>query len=108
MRKIRNRLLITLVLFGVLSAAAAHAQTVWVQKATPNPTDRGLYDPQPAPTTGEPDVGQTTPQRGNLTSTREGSQHVSRYVISRRTFTSADAIEWALVMWMAQYLTQRP
>ncbi len=108
MGKNRNRLLITLVLFGVLSAAAAHAQTVWVQKATPNPTDRSLYDPLPPPTTGEPDVGQTTPQRSSASATRSGSQNTGRFVSPTRTFTSAEAIEWALVMWMAQYLNQRP
>ena len=109
MRKTCNRLLITLVLFGVLSAAAAHAATSSVGKLPADPIGRSVYDPPPAPTAGEPDVGQTTPQRNDLSSTRGGTQR-SVGTSSPRTikFTSVDAIRWAWVIWMAQYLNQTP
>jgi len=109
MRKTCNRLLITLVLFGVLSAAAAHAATSSVGKLPADPVGKSVYDPPPAPTAGEPDVGQTTPQRNDLSSTRVGSQS-SGWASSPRTikFTSADTSRWAWVIWMAQYLNQTP
>ena len=109
MRKSYNRLLITLVLFGVLSAAAAHAATSSVGKLPADPIGKSVYDPPPAPTAGEPDVGQTAPQRNDLSSTRVGSQS-SVWTSSPRTIklTSADAIRWAWVIWMAQYLNQLP
>lgn len=109
MRKTYNRLLITLVLFGVLSAAAAHAATSSVGKLPADPIGKSVYDPPPAPTAGEPDVGQTAPQRNDLSSTRVGSQS-SVWTSSPRTIklTSADAIRWAWVIWMAQYLNQLP
>lgn len=109
MRKIRNRLLITLVLFGVLSAVAAHAQTVSIGKLPADPVGKSVYDPPPAPTAGEPDVGQTAPQRNDLSSNRVSSHGVvwktSPQVVK---LSSADAFRWAWVIWMARYLNQLP
>ena len=114
MRKTYNRLLITLVLFGVLvmmtvRRKAVHAATSSVGKLPADPIGKSVYDPPPAPTAGEPDVGQTAPQRNDLSSTRVGSQS-SVWTSSPRTIklTSADAIRWAWVIWMAQYLNQLP
>ena len=109
MRKLCNRLLITLVLFGVLSAAAAHAQTISIGKLPAEPIGKSVYDPPPAPTAGEPDVGQTTPQRNDLSSYRVSSHGVA-WTTSPRTIklTSADALRWAWVIWMARYLNQIP
>lgn len=109
MRKICNRLLITMVLFGVLSAAAAHAQTASIVKAPAEPIGKSVYDPPPAPTAGEPDVTDYHPQRNGMTGTRVGSS-APVWQSSSRTIhlSSADALRWALVIWMAQYLNQIP
>jgi hypothetical protein len=109
MRKIRNRLLITMVMFGVLSAAAAHAQTVSIGKLPAEPVGKSVYDPPPAPTAGEPDVGDHSPQRSNLIGSRISSRPAV-WNSSTRTMqlSSVDAIRWAWVIWMAQYLNQMP
>jgi len=109
MRKTCNRLLITMVMFGVLSAAAAHAQTVSIGKISADPVGTSVYDPPPAPTAGEPDVGDHSPQRSNLMGTRISSRPVV-WKSSTRTIqlSSVDAIRWAWVIWMAQYLNQLP
>ena len=110
MRKIRNRLLITMVMFGILSAAAAHAQTISIAKAPADPIDTSVYDPPPAPTAGEPDAGDHSPQRTAMTGTRVGVQDARVWKSSSRTIrlSSVDAIRWAWVIWMEQFLNQAP
>jgi hypothetical protein len=110
MRKICNRLLITMVLFGVLSAAAAHAQTISIGKAPADPSGRSTYDPPVSPTAGEPEVADHSPARNGLTGTRVSSRSALVWKSSSRTIqlSSADALHWALVIWMARYLNQIP
>lgn len=110
MRKIRNRLLITLVLFGVLLAAVSHAQTVSIGKLPADPIGKSGYDPSVPRNTGEPDAGDHSPQRSNLSTTRVGSQGALGWKSTSQTInlSSSDAIRWAWVIWMAQYLNQLP
>lgn len=106
MRKIGNRLLITLVLFGVLSAAAAHAQTspIRLGKAPTSPLGWNAGGPQATPNSGEPDVGATSPQKTAqsplLPVPSSGSTSPSLRTIS----LTAAQLRWAWVMWMARYL----
>ncbi len=104
MRKIGNRLLITLVLFGVLSAAAAHAQTsLRLGKSPTNPLGWGATSPPAAPSAGEPDVGSTSPQRtAQAPLMRVDSPQTSS--TSLRTNLLVTQLRWAWVMWMARYL----
>ena len=110
MRKIRNRLLITLVLFGVLSAAAVHAQTISLGKAPAEPIGRSEYDPTTPRNAGEPDAGDHSPQRTGLVGSPARSQDAPLWKSSPRTIkvSSVDAFRWAWVIWMAQYLNQTP
>ena len=110
MRKTCNRLLITLVLFGVLSAAAAHAQTVSIGKLPAEPVGKSVYDPPVAPTAGEPDAGDHSPQRTDLRGTSIRSQSAYGGTLSPRTIelSSWQALRWAFVIWMARYLNQLP
>lgn len=104
MRKIGNRLLITLVLFGVLSAAAAHAQSSSIRlgRAPTNPIDWRASGPQATPNSGEPDVGATSPQKTNVSplvrvDSRQGSSTSLQKLFAAQS-------RWAWVMWMAWYL----
>jgi hypothetical protein len=109
MRRIGNRLLITLVLFGVLSAAAAHAQTISIGRLPAEPIGKSVYDQPSAPTAGEPDVGQTTPSHNGQTSTHVSSSTTTAWASSRTISSSyAQTLRWAWVIWMAQFLNQLP
>lgn len=108
MRKIRNRLLITLVLFGVLSAAAAYAQTggVSLGKLPSDPYGKNSY--QPAPTAGEPDVGQTSPNRAAMSSTGTAGTFKPVMFPARSIPAYVQVLRWTWVSWMARYLNQTP
>ena len=110
MRKIRSRLLITLVLFGILSAAAVHAQTLSIGKLPAEPIGRSEYDSPVPPSAGEPDATDHSPVRGAMSRTRVSTPSTFEGRSSSRTIhlSSADAIRWAWVIWMAQYLNQLP
>jgi len=106
MRKIGNRLLITLVLFGVLSAAAAHAQSspIRLGKAPADPIGGVAFQPQATPNAGEPDVGSTSPQKTSIAPMLRTDPKLANSALQRRDALFAAQIRWALVMWMAQYL----
>jgi len=107
MREKRNRLLITLVLFGVLSAAAAHAQTSLVRfgKAPTSPLGYSAYQPGATPTAGEPDVGQGGPTRLSMTPTTPRLETTTTTTAQTRMFVPfATTLRWAWVIWMARYL----
>jgi len=106
MRKIGNRLLITLVLFGVLSAAAAHAQTspIRLGRAPTSPLGWNAAGPQATPSSGEPDVGATSPQKTTQAPlVRVDSRQTSSTSLRTNVLILAQ-LRWAWVMWMARYL----
>lgn len=108
MRMTRSRLLITLVLFGVLSAAAANAQ-VRLGYMPVDPTSRG-EEPSAVPNAGEPDIGQAGPTR--LSSTRATSGRTATVAGSAQSRLVAHSLardlRVAWVIWMARYLSPTP
>ena len=110
MRQNRNRLLIiTLVLFGVLIAAAASAQTVRLQRyGSVDLIGRNAYQPGATPNAGEPDVGVSTPNRASMRSNGRGDTPSVGTTVPRVTNSLAETLRWAWVIWMARYLNLAP
>ena len=113
MQKTRSKLLVTLVLFGVFSAALANAQTAGSVRFGQVPVDPiGKSAFNPGATTngsGEPDVGQGSPapSRCALSPVGRAGEPVMQ-PRSRTALPLADALRWAWVIWMARYLNQAP
>ena len=108
MRKNRNRLLITLVLFGVLFAAAANAQTVRSQRYGSVDLIRSVYKPGATPNAGEPDIGASTPNRVSMRSTSRSDVPSAGTTQLRVTTSISQTLRWAWVIWMARYLNLAP
>ena len=109
MRKIRNKLLIALVLFGVVLAAGANAQTVRPSQFGYSPlaatSPKSAFLPGASPTAGEPDVGQgSAPIRLSM----RGSARTSQPVVTSSSVKLVSTLRWAFAMWMARYLNQTP
>ena len=108
MRKTRSRLLITLVLFGVLTAAAVNAQ-VRLGYMPVDPTSRG-EEPSAVPNAGEPDIGQTGPTHlASIHESRGRTVAVAGSAQSQLVKQSlARDLRVAWVIWMARYLNPTP
>jgi len=111
MHRIRNKLLVALVLFGVFFAGVTMAQaaSVGIGYLPTDPSGRGTLQPGAAPNTGEPDVtqsGSPQPTRINsMTPTRRPDAPVLQPQ-SRSAVPLADVLRWAWVIWQAQYLNR--
>ena len=113
MHKTRSKLLITLVLVGVFSAALANAQTAGSVRFGHMPADPvGKSAFNPGATTngsGEPDVGQGSPAPTRMAArqiVRAGESAIQPK--SPAVMPLGDALRWAWVIWMARYLNQAP
>ena len=108
MHKTRSRLLIALVLFGVVSAAVVHAQSLTSGKrvySTGDPSIKGTLQPGATPNAGEPDVTSGAPQRMSMTP-KGGVARPAVVPGGLKAIPQFETFRWAWAIWMARYLNQ--
>ena len=98
MRKTRDRLLITLVLFSVTAVAALGATQAWARAEASSPCLFFVPSPGSTPDSGEPDVGQSgKPADAPRTGVSRGPG------VRGSGLRGTDWIRWASMIWAAQH-----